>query len=82
MLTQNDLKAIRIIVQEEVKIEVNPLKKQLDTLEMKVELVNKKVEQSQQETIETLSGLIHTGYNLHEERIKHIEDQLKTSQPQ
>lgn len=50
---------------------------------MKVELVNqrvesleKRVEQTQQETIEILSELINTGYNLHERRIKKIEDHL------
>ncbi|MEK7092255.1 MAG: hypothetical protein AAB907_01370, partial [Patescibacteria group bacterium] len=75
MLTQNDLQAIKGIVKGEIK----PLKKQLDIVEMKVELVNKKVdhvaerldkkiETSQEKTIDILSELIHAGYNLHEVR--------------
>lgn len=75
MLTNNDLQAIKAIVKEEV----GTVKKQLNTLEIKVELVNKKIEQTQRETIDTLSALIHTGYNLHEERIKRIEKGLQAS---
>lgn len=45
-----------------------------------ITLVNKKIEQSQHETIEALSELIHTGYALHDERITKIEEQLKSSQ--
>ena len=59
-----------------------PIKDQLDTVDMKIETVNtrvqelsNKLEQSQQETIEALSDLIHTGYNLHEKRIKQLEKQ-------
>jgi hypothetical protein len=62
-----------------------PIKEQLDTVELKVELVNKrveevhkKIEQSQEDTIEALSELIHTGYNMHESRIKKLE-KLSTS---
>lgn len=80
MLTNDDLQAIRGIIKEEVRLEVEPLKKQLDSVEMKVELVNKRIEQSQQETIESLSELIHTGYSLHENRINKVEHQLKTTQ--
>lgn len=89
MLTQNDLQAIKGIVKGEIK----PLKKQLDIVEMKVELVNKKVDQvaerldkkidtSQEKTIDILSELIHAGYNLHEKRIKGIEDHLHIPQAQ
>ena len=66
---------------------------QLNTVELKVELVNKKVgevhqelqqsiKQSQEETIDALSSLIHTGYDLHEQRIKKIEDTLRITNPQ
>ena len=89
MLTNDDLQAIKGIVKGEIK----PLKKQLDIVEMKVELVNKKVdhvaerldkkiETSQEKTIDILSELIHAGYNLHEVRIKKIEDHLQTPQAQ
>jgi len=60
-----------------VKKDLDGVKKQLNVVEMKVELVNKKVEQSQEETIGALSELINTGYNLHEKRIKKIEDHLQ-----
>ncbi len=76
------LKQIGTLIDEKLV----PIKKQLDKVEMKVELVNKKVDlvdkkidKAQQETIETLSALIHTGYNLHEERITKIEKQLQSS---
>ncbi len=40
------------------------------------ERLTKKIKQSQINTIDTLSELIHTGYNLHEGRIQRIEDEL------
>lgn len=82
MLTKKDLKQIRVVVKEEIEDEIKPIKKQLDTVEIKVELVNKRVEQSQEETIDALSELINTGYNLHEKRIKKIEDKLQITSPQ
>lgn len=100
MLTKNDLHQIKGIVKGVVEEEIKPIKKQLDTVEMKVEVVNKRVDQlggqlnqteqklekaitrSQGETIEVLSDLIHTGYNLHEERIRKIEDTLRIANPQ
>ena len=75
MMDSNDLKQISNLLDEKLA----PIKNQLDTVEIKIELVNKKVEKSQQETIETLSDLINTSYNLHEERIKTIEKQLHSS---
>ena len=35
------------------------------------------IEKAQEETIDTLSELIHTGFNMHEERIKALEDQAE-----
>lgn len=49
---------------------------------MKVELVNNRVEKAQEETANALSDFIHEGYNLHEKRIKKIEDQLNPPQTQ
>ena len=85
MLTKNDLHQIRVVVKEEVqtiKEGLSTVKQQLNTVEMKVELVNKRVEQAQEETVDALSQLIHEGYNLHEKRIKKIEDQLQPPQAQ
>lgn len=80
MLSHDDLQAFKGIVREEIdpiKAELQTAKQQLDTVEMKVELVNKRVEQAQEETVNVLSDLIHTGYNLHERRLKKVEDNLK-----
>lgn len=58
--------------------------KKLDTLEMKIEVVNqalsKKIEKTQEETIEAISELIHSRYNNHEKRIGKIEDHLQLPQ--
>ena len=43
------------------------------------EELEQKIDASQKDTIEVLSELIHTGYNLHEERIQRIEDRLQLS---
>ena len=40
------------------------------------ERLTKKIEASQEDTIEVLSEVIHTGYNMQEKRIKAIEDHL------
>ena len=96
MLTKNDFQQIREIV----KGEVDPIRKQLDTVEIKVELVNKRVNnlgdqleqteqklkkaitKSQEETIEVLSDLIHTGYELHEKEIRKIKETIRITSPQ
>lgn len=62
-----------------IKIDLKGVKQQLNSVEMKVELINKKVEQAQHETIEALSELVNTGYNLHEERLKHVEEHIKST---
>ena len=83
-----------------IKADLKGVKRQLDTVEMKVEVVNKRVDQlggqlkqteqnlgkaitkSQEDTVEVLSDLIHAGYNLHEKRIRKIEDKLQIASPQ
>lgn len=67
---------------ELIDTKLQPIKQQLDTVETKVELVNKSVEQTQEETIEVLSELITSGHNMHEKRIKKIEDHLQLPQTQ
>lgn len=72
-----------------VKTELKGLRQQLNTVEMKVEVVNKRVGKSEQElkqaiaksqedTINVLSDLIHSGYDMHEKRIINLE---KSSSP-
>lgn len=65
-----------------VKEDLKEVKQRLGTVELKVELVNETIKKSQEDTIEVLSKLIHTGYNLHEERIKKLEKRQHPSQPQ
>jgi len=70
-----------------VKADLKGVKQQLDTVEMKVETVNSRVEKSEQElkqtiaknqedTITVLSDLIHSGYDMHEKRIRNLEKRL------
>jgi hypothetical protein len=40
------------------------------------ERLTKKIEASQEETIDVLSEVIHKGFNMQEERIRGIEEQL------
>lgn len=45
-------------------------------IEATEEHLQKKIDDSQADTIDILSALIHTGYNLHEKRIKNLEKML------
>ena len=83
---KQDLNGVRT-VQQTISHEIKSIKEQLNTVEMKVEPVNtkvdkvyenlsRKIEASQVDTIDTLSELIHEGYNQHEKRIKRIENHL------
>ena len=38
--------------------------------------LSKKIEETQSDTIESLSDVINAGYNHHEKRIKRLEDEL------
>ena len=80
-VVKQDLGTVKQEVQV-VKQDLGTVKQQLNTVEMKVELVNKRVEQAQEETVDALSELIHESYNLHEKRIKKIEEQLQPPQTQ
>ena len=52
---------------------LKPVKDQLNTVELKVEAVNAKIDKSQNETIEVLTDLIQAGYEMHEQRIQKLE---------
>jgi len=39
------------------------------------------ISSSQQETIEALSEMINAGYNMHEKRIRRLEDELRITSP-
>lgn len=124
----NDTKLVKQIgelIDTKLKAELKPIKEQLDTVEMKVGSVDKrvkkevgllnkrmdgltgqaggltdrmdslsdnvkqmkrrlekKIEESQKDTIEILSELIHSGYDMHKERITNIEHHLNLTPPQ
>lgn len=74
-------------VDKRVKKEVGSLNKRIDGLNDRMDglsdnvkqmeqRLEKKIKESQEDTIEALSSLIHTGYNTHEERIVNIEQHL------
>ena len=68
-MTTEELEKIRKIIREETVS-----KEELKATE---ERLTKKIEDSQEATIDVLSEVIHTGFNMHEERIKHLEDQAE-----
>lgn len=82
---KSDLKGVKQQLDTvEIKVEVvnkrvNQLGGQLNQTEQRL---GKAITKSQEETIEVLSDLIHTGYNLHESRIKKIEEKLQITSPQ
>jgi chaperonin cofactor prefoldin len=76
------LKNIGDLIDTKLDNKLKPINQKLDTLEVKIEVLNKKIDQSQEETIDTLSELITTGYNSHEKRIKRVEDHLHLPQIQ
>lgn len=62
--------------------DVKNIQEQLNTVEMKIELVSKSVEKAQEETIEALSELVNTSYQSHEEIVSRIEKHLNLPQVQ
>ncbi len=59
---------------------VGALDEKVESLDRKIEIVNNKIDKAQEETIDTLSELIASGYNNHERRIKRIENHLELPQ--
>lgn len=68
---------LRTKLKQELKIEFRKeLKKELKKFEEKL---TEKIDLSQKDTIEVLTALIHSGYNLHEVRISRLEEKLNLS---
>ena len=82
---KGDLKGVkRQLDTVEMKVEVvnkrvDQLGGQLKQTEQNLE---KAITKSQEDTVEVLSDLIHAGYDLHEKRIRKIEDKLQIASPQ
>lgn len=60
---------------------LNAMDKKIQTSEKRIkeeitQKLSKQIELSQEDTINVLSELIHTGYDMHEDRIKRIENEL------
>ncbi len=72
MNTDELLEKIRVIIKEET-VSKDELKAERKA---SVERLIKKIEDTQEDTINVLSKLINTGYNMHEEQIRAIEDHL------
>ncbi len=72
-MTNEELEQMRKIIREETVS-----KEELKASEERIKTELKQaIDTSQEDTIEALSEVIHTGYNMHEERIKHLEDQAE-----
>jgi chromosome segregation ATPase len=56
---------------------VETLDHKVETLDLKIEAVNQKIDSSQKDTIDILTAVIETGYNMHEKRIKRLEEHKK-----
>ncbi len=56
------------------------IEKKLTSHDIRFDSLEKQIKQSQEETIEVLSELIHAGYNMHEKRITNIEKHLHLPQ--
>ena len=79
MNTDELLEKIRAIMKEETvsKDEFNATRHELKAvLKASEERLIKKIEASQEETTAVLSKVIHKEFNMHEERIRAIEEQL------
>jgi len=55
---------------------VENVRERVTTLELKVEVVNKRIGQAQEETIDALTAVMGHAYDMHEKRFKRIEDHL------
>ena len=68
-----------------IKQQLASTKQEITTTKQAIEASEKrliqKINESQEDTIKVLSDLIHTGYNMHEERIARIEEHLDIPHP-
>lgn len=64
-MTTEELEQIRKIIREETVSK--------EDLKATEERLTQKIVEAQEETIDTLSEVIHTGFNMHEERIEALE---------
>jgi type II secretory pathway component PulL len=72
-MTTEELEQIRKIIREET---VSP-----NDLKAAEERLTQKIDASQEDTINVLRELIQTGYEMHEKRIRKLEDDLSIPHP-
>lgn len=68
---KKEIKSTEVKLREEIKDTAQKLEEKLE------KKLSKKIEISQEDTINVLSELMHTGYEMHEIRIKRLEDELE-----
>lgn len=67
------LKKVGELIVANNEVLLSAIDKKNDSLKKEL---TKKIQGSQADTIEVLSDLLHTGYNMHEERIQRVENEL------
>lgn len=76
MLLENN-KRLMSAVDRSIETAINKATRESE--ERLTEKLSRKIEGSQKDTIDTLTELMHSGYNLHEKRIQRLEDELNLS---
>lgn len=61
---------------EPIRKELGSINTRFNTLAQDIQEVKQAIVKSQQEAIEAVSELVHSGYSMHEKRITRIEDHL------
>ena len=91
-MTTEELEQIRKIIREET-VSTNDLRQEITASENRVksdlkqelkaseERLTQKIDDSQEDTINVLRELIHTGYEMHEERIAALEKHTEIHNP-
>ena len=74
---KQELQTLRKDINDDTKKLVDVSQK--ETIKEVLKQVKVIVHESQEDTIEVLLAAIHTGYNLHDKRIKQLEDELDLS---
>ena len=71
------LKKVTEIIVANNKVLLSAIETRIDKkIRASEQRLEEKIKESQEDTVEVLSALMHTGYDLHEERIQRVEDEL------
>ena len=76
------LEQLKHVIREEVTTSENRVKSDLrQEIQASEERLTQKIAASQEDTIDTLSEVIHKGFNIHEERIATLEEHAGIQNP-